>query len=140
MKKLIAIAAVATLSALSGIASADLKIDGWNVQTVMSEFGTIHNLAAGNKANQNVSSNVGDVHVASSGTNFSTTYVGASYIGNKAGGGVALQNVSSNQGKVKITGLNDQLTSALYSTIYNDAHCADATQNVASNAECQGCK
>jgi hypothetical protein len=137
MKKLIAIAAVALLS---GVASADLKIDGANVQTVMTEFGTIHNLAAGSKANQNVSSNVGDVHVTASGTNVSTTYVGASYIGNKAGGGKALQNVSSNQGDVRISGYNDQLTTALFSTIFNDAHCADATQNVASNAECQGCK
>jgi hypothetical protein len=140
MKKLIAIAAVATLSAMSGMASADLKIDGTNVQTVMSEFGTIHNLAKGDKANKNVSSNVGDVHVASSGTNFSTTYVGASYVGNIATGGVALQNVSSNQGKVKITGYNDQLTSLLFSTVLNEAKGDNATQNVASNAECQGCK
>jgi len=120
-----------------------IDILGTSTQSVSATWSGIKNESSGDGANaqQNVSSNSGNVKVAASSTQM-TTAVGST-VSNKAEGkdAYASQNVSSNVGKVNIGATSIQTTFLSGSYVGNKAGAGSkAVQNLASNNGCSACK
>ncbi|OGA29404.1 MAG: hypothetical protein A3E51_22390 [Burkholderiales bacterium RIFCSPHIGHO2_12_FULL_67_38] len=142
MKKLaiIAFAAFAT----SAFADPEIVIDGVSFQSVAAVSSIFHNEASGDDAyaQQNVSSNSGNVTVSGGGTSYQQTSASGSVVANLAYGddAYASQNVSSNIGDVTINGYSWQATALYGSGVYNIAgEDTQAVQNIASNNGCVAC-
>ena len=157
MKKL-AIIALATLSTLAFASGKDddkggsscsecpeIVIDGTSFQAVAATSSVFLNAATGKDAyaQQNVSSNSGNVTVEDGATSVQLTAARGSVVANLALGddAYASQNVSSNIGNVTIDGTSWQITALNRSGVLNVAG-ADtrAIQNVASNNGCSTCQ
>ena len=142
MKKLaiIAFAAFAT----SAFADPEIVIDGNSVQAVAATSTIFYNSAVGDDAyaQQNVSSNSGNVTVESGANSVQLTVASGSVVANYAAGddSYASQNVSSNIGDVTIAGNSLQITALQGSGVYNiAAEDTKAVQNLASNNGCVAC-
>ena len=147
MKKfvLLALSVVATAAMAAGPAGKQVEINGTSTQTADLRSSTVRNTASGvnSQAQQNISSNAGDVYVAGGGRSTQTTRTsGGSVITNTSNANTeAQQNISSNSGDVTIRGTSIQLTNVVSSTVANIAtgfH-AKAVQSIASNASCSTC-
>lgn len=153
MKKLalIAFAAMAT-SAFAVEETGDkcsdcpaIVIDGTSFQAVAATSSLFLNAAEGRDAyaQQNVSSNSGNVTVEKGGTSVQLTAARGSLVANLALGddAYASQNVSSNIGNVNIKGTSWQITALDRSGVVNIAtRDTKAVQNIASNNGCVACK
>ncbi|MCD6665092.1 hypothetical protein ACFQNJ_16835 [Hydrogenophaga bisanensis] len=119
-----------------------IDIKGASVQTVSATFSTFGNEGYnGGNAQQNVSSNSGNVLVTAP-SNQTTTAFGSA-VTNKADGNnaYASQNLSSNVGKVNIAAMSMQTTSLAGSVVFNKAGAnSKAVQNLATNNGCIACK
>ncbi|MDI3511569.1 MAG: hypothetical protein PWQ61_2334 [Betaproteobacteria bacterium] len=119
-----------------------IDIKGPSVQTVSATFSTFANEGVnGGNAQQNVSSNSGNVMVAA--PSFQTTTTIGSAVMNKADGkdAYASQNLSSNVGKVNIASASFQATALAGSLVLNKAGAGSkAVQNLATNNGCTSCK
>ncbi len=127
--------------ALQNVASNSGRIDvkGKSFQTATFNKSDVTNYAVDKHdfANQNISSNAGQVLIDSSGKSTQVTNLVKANVSNKASGGGAdaLQNLSSNNGKIKVSGTSDQTTNVNDSTVSNEARGRNAlaTQNLSSN-------
>ncbi|MFP5467014.1 MAG: hypothetical protein ACLGG8_05730 [Gammaproteobacteria bacterium] len=119
-----------------------IDIKGASVQTVSATFSTFGNEGYnGGNAQQNVSSNSGNVMVTAASTQ--TTNAFGSAVLNKAdgNGAYASQNLSSNVGKVNIAAASTQTTALTGSVVFNKAGAGSkAVQNLATNNGCTACK
>lgn len=156
MKKLaiIAFAALATSAFANGQGNhggdkctecPEIVIDGKSFQAVAATSSLFMNLAAGEDAyaQQNVSSNSGNVTVKKGGESVQLTAARGSVVANLALGedAYASQNVSSNIGNVTIAGKSWQITALNRSGVVNVAtEGTKAIQNIASNNGCSACK
>ncbi|MCB4364381.1 hypothetical protein KIH07_11590 [Hydrogenophaga taeniospiralis] len=143
MKKL-AIIAFAAIASTSAFADPEIVIDGTSVQAVAATSTIFYNSASGEDAyaQQNVSSNSGNVTVTGAGTSYQLTAASGSFVANYAAGedAYASQNVSSNIGDVTIAGYSLQMTALQNSGVYNIAgEDTQAVQNLASNNGCVAC-
>lgn len=147
MKKLalLALSVIATAAMAAGPTGVQVEIDGTSTQTADLRSVTVRNTAQGTnaQAQQNISSNAGDVFVARGARSAQTTNASAgSVITNTANANTkAQQNMSSNSGDVTIRGFSTQLTNVVSSTVSNIAtgSQAKAVQSIASNASCSTC-
>ena len=147
MKKLVlfALSVVATAAMAAGPAGVQVEINGSSTQTADLRSSTVRNTASGvnSQAQQNISSNAGDVFVAGGATSRQTTNARASSsITNTSNANTeAQQNMSSNSGDVTIRGTSIQLTTLVSSAVSNTAtgSRAKAVQSIASNASCSTC-
>lgn len=147
MKKLVplALSVVATAAMAAGPAGVSVEINGTSTQTADFRSTTVRNIASGvnSQAQQNISSNAGDVFVAAGGRSTQTTNASAgSVITNTSNANTeAQQNMSSNSGDVTIRGFSTQLTTLVGSVVANSAtgSRAKAVQSIASNASCSTC-
>ena len=147
MKKLVllALSVVATAAMAAGAAGTQIVIDGTSTQTADLRNVAVRNTAFGvnAQAQQNISSNAGDVFVTGSGrSEQTTTAFRGSIITNTANANTkAQQNMSSNSGDVTISGVQIQRTIVENSTVANIAtgFNAKAVQSIASNASCSTC-
>ena len=147
MKKLalLALSLVATAAMAAGPAGVQVEINGTSTQTADLRNVSVRNTAsgAGSQAQQNISSNAGDVFVAGGARSTQTTNAsGGSIITNTANANTeAQQNMSSNSGDVTIRGFSTQLTNVVASSVTNFAtgFRAKAVQSIASNASCSTC-
>jgi cytochrome c551/c552 len=119
-----------------------IDIKGPSVQTVSATFSTFGNEGYnGGNAQQNVSSNSGNVLVTAPSTQTTTAFGAA--VTNKADGNnaYASQNLSSNVGKVNIASMSMQTTALTSSVVFNKAGAnSKAVQNLATNNGCVACK
>ena len=146
MKKLVlfAFSVVATAAMAAGPAGVQVEINGTSTQTADLRVSTVRNTASGanSAAQQNISSNAGDVFVGAGGRSNQTTSANYSIITNTSNANTkAQQSMSSNSGDVTIRGVSTQTTSVAYSTVANSAtgfH-AKAVQSIASNSSCSTC-
>ena len=119
-----------------------IDIKGQSVQTVSATFSTFANEGVnGGNAQQNVSSNSGNVLVVS--PSYQTTTAIGSAVMNKADGNnaYASHNLSSNVGKVNIAAASFQTTALAGSLVLNKAGAGSkAVQNLATNNGCTACK
>ena len=147
MKKLalLALSVFATAAMAAGPAGVQVEIDGTSTQTADLRNVTVRNTASGvnAQAQQNISSNAGDVFVRGGARSSQTTNAnGGSVITNTANANTeAQQNLSSNSGDVTIRGFSTQLTNVASSAVTNTAtgFRAKAVQSIASNASCSTC-
>ena len=147
MKKLVllALSVVATAAMAAGPAGNQVEINGTSTQTADLRGVTVRNTAAGvnSQAQQNISSNAGDVFVAGGARSRQTTNASvASIVTNTSNANTeAQQNMSSNSGDVTIRGTSTQLTNVIASLVTNAAtgFNAKAVQSIASNASCSTC-
>ena len=147
MKKLVllALSVVATAAMAAGPAGTQIEINGSSTQSADLRSSTVRNTASGTnaQAQQNISSNAGDVFVGSGGNSKQTTNASAgSVITNTANANTkAQQNMSSNSGDVTIRGFSTQLTNVVSTTVTNLAtgSGAKAVQSIASNSSCSTC-
>ena len=147
MKKLVllALSVVATAAMAAGAVGNQVEIAGTSTQTADLRNVAVRNTAFGvnAQAQQNISSNAGDVAVTASGRSEQTTTASrGSIITNTANANTkAQQNMSSNSGDVTISGIQIQRTIVENSTVANIAtgFNAKAVQSIASNASCSTC-
>ena len=146
MKKLVlfALSVVATAAMAAGPAGVQIEINGTSTQTADLRSTTVRNNASGvnSQAQQNISSNAGDVFVAGGARSTQTTRATGSVITNTANANTeAQQNMSSNSGDVTIRGFSTQLTTLVNSSVINTAtgSRAKAVQSIASNSSCSTC-
>ena len=147
MKKfvLLALSFAASAAMAAGPAGVQVEINGTSTQTADLRLSTVRNTASGvnSQAQQNISSNAGDVFVAGGARSTQTTRSsGGSVITNTSNANTeAQQNMSSNSGDVTIRGTSIQLTTLVSSTVANIAtgFRAKAVQSIASNASCSTC-
>ena len=146
MKKLVllALSVVATAAIAAGPAGTQVIIDGSSTQTADLRNSIVRNTAFGvnAQAQQNISSNAGDVFVTGRGRSSQTTAASGGLISNTANANTkAQQNMSSNAGDVTISGFSTQLTVVSASIVANAAtgHNAKAVQSIASNSSCSTC-
>ena len=146
MKKLVllALSVVATAAMAAGPAGTQVEINGTSTQTADLRNSAVRNTAFGvnAQAQQNISSNAGDVTVTGSGRSSQTTAASGGLITNTANANTkAQQNMSSNAGDVTIRGSSTQLTVVAASIVANAAtgHNAKAVQSIASNSSCSTC-
>ena len=123
----------------------EIVIDGTSVQVVAATSSLFMNLADGKDAyaQQNVSSNSGNVTVEKGAESVQLTAARGSVVANLALGdeAYASQNVSSNIGNVTIDGKSWQITALNRSGVVNVAtEGTKAIQNIASNNGCVACK
>lgn len=123
----------------------EIVIDGTSVQVVAATSSLFMNLAEGKDAyaQQNVSSNSGNVTVEDGAESVQLTATRGSVVANLALGeeAYASQNVSSNIGNVNIAGKSWQITALDQSGVVNVATAnTKAIQNIASNNGCVACK
>jgi hypothetical protein len=123
----------------------EIVIDGTSFQAVAATSSVFLNAAEGKDAyaQQNVSSNSGNVTVADGATSVQLTAARGSLVANLALGddAYASQNVSSNIGNVDINGTSWQVTALNRSGVINIAtENTKAVQNIASNNGCSVCK
>ena len=147
MKKLVllALSVVASAAMAAGPAGTQVIINGTSTQTADLRSSTVRNIAFGvnSQAQQNISSNAGDVFVAGSGRSEQTTNasVGSLITNTSNANTKAQQNMSSNAGDVTISGVSTQLTTVFNSVVTNAAtgFNAKAVQSIASNSSCSTC-
>ena len=146
MKKLVllALSVVATAAMAAGPSGVSVEINGSSTQTADLRLSVVSNTASGvnSQAQQNISSNAGDVFVAAGGRSTQTTNARGSVITNTSNANTeAQQNMSSNSGDVTIRGFSTQLTTLVGSVVANSAtgSRAKAVQSIASNASCSTC-
>ena len=123
----------------------EIVIDGKSFQAVAATSSLFMNLANGEDAyaQQNVSSNSGNVTVEKGAESVQLTAARGSVVANLALGdeAYASQNVSSNIGNVTIDGKSWQITALNRSGVVNVAtEGTKAIQNIASNNGCVACK
>ena len=123
----------------------EIVIDGNSLQAVAATSSVFLNAAAGKDsyAQQNVSSNSGNVTVESGANSIQLTAARGSVVANLALGedAYASQNMSSNIGNVTIDGNSLQMTALRGSGVINVAgENTRAIQNVASNNGCSTCQ
>lgn len=149
MKKLaiLAFAGLATAAFAGGgdgPSGPQIVINGNSTQGVAMIFSAIRNQSTGERsdAQQNVSSNSGNVTVNGNSTQLTAGML--SDVSNRSIGSdsYASQNLSSNVGKVDINGNSTQMTALLGSYVGNLAsgNHARAVQNIASNNGCTSCQ
>jgi hypothetical protein len=144
MKKLFIIASALAVSSAFATGGPEIEIDGNSVQVVAATSSVFLNAAAlGDDAyaQQNVSSNSGNVEI--DGDSLQLTATRNSLVANLALGedAYASQNISSNIGKVSVDGLSVQLTALNNSAVVNMAsEDTKAIQNLASNNGCVACQ
>lgn len=119
-----------------------IDIKGPSVQTVSAKFSTFGNEGYnGGNAQQNVSSNSGNVLVNAPSTQTTTAFGSAVLNSANGNNAYASQNISTNVGKVNIAASSTQMTSLTASVVYNKAGAnSKAVQNLASNNGCIACK
>jgi hypothetical protein len=122
-----------------------IDISGNSLQAVAATSSVFLNAATGKDsyAQQNVSSNSGNVTVKGGSTSIQLTSAKGSVVANLAMGedAYASQNVSSNIGNVVISGNSLQMTALRGSGVINvAAENTRAIQNVASNNGCSTCQ
>lgn len=134
------------LSAIAATAMAagpSVSISGNSDQALImySSSGTNTADGARARAQQNLSTNAGDINIK--GESKQTSDLFDSYVNNQASANtLAQQSVSSNVGDVSITGYSVQFSYLTGSSIANSAtgYSASAIQSAASNTSCTTCK
>lgn len=142
MKKLL-LFALSAVAATAMAAGPSVSISGNSDQAVImyNSFGTNTAQGARARAQQNLSTNAGDIRIK--GDSKQTTDMFDSYANNQASANtLAQQSVSSNVGDVNITGYSVQFSYLTGSSITNSAsgYSASAIQSAASNTSCATCK